>query len=1085
MSDEMDEIWALYADDGAQALDAMETALLALGDGGSEDAGAHVSALFRAVHTFKGNSRVLGLAVVESRAHYSEDLIGLVRDQGVPWDAEIKDILLLASDTLRAMLEETAATRADVAPDSSEDLMVRLKDKIARASGEAPAPADAAPTAAAVDVAGLLAALGEPAPVEADPVEAAPVEPDVTAEPAPVVAPVAAQPAAEPEPARKRGKKPAATAEAPVAEATAAEAPPAKAPAKAEPAPAEPAAAPRSEKRLADDPTYREIFRGMATDATRKLSAFLETWDADPADAAARARREADNLAHAARQMGLDDWTATLSAYLATPDPASETLARLLLSLGDLAEQTFGIAPAAGPAAAPDAPGFFDTIRDALADIASYGTGFFCGETPEPRAVADRVATIREAARSAGYIRAEEAAARIPAAQTAQDFHAAELRLYEELAGVEAVMPDAARASGVSPREMLQSWCAEHVFSTLSELDATLERLRAAEDLDTEYQRLDRLMRLVHHACGHHRIETAGQLAMSLIDLFSRLHSRGQTPDPILSHVARGFIDTVEIVFDAITQGQTPDTASLEKLFEEASNICFVQDGLMTASAIERRLGLPKEFHRVLSPESVRAASEAIEQGLRFFIVRADINNDEKMAEAFIGWLSSDSARSITNVTVFDGTNTLFDFLLASAQDEAGMVEAMAALDPGGRNLRMTRMLVPTAETPETAPADPEAALAQIPQAGISAEMVEQIGEIAASQSMISHMLTELSEGDLFDSIDAMMRAAGNDWKRARPQIRATLTTYSTRLQELAQLENQLVGQITQLQEETVEIRSRRIETIFRPLEAFVQTYSRRNRREATTSFAGGELSLDLTILENLRRVLRNLAVARLEIGAGAPRSLHISFHRDEERVLAIIEDDGAASETSAALDEVRATVARFGGELRQVALPGTGMRFHLSLPLAMVVLEGMVVGVEGVRYVVPVDAIRMILQPDAEKRFRVSAAEGREMLRIGTDEIVAIQPLPGPKGPPAATGTRRNVFVVLGAQGRSVAVPVDELVGQQLVLLRPLKGVLSGMQNMTGIALLAGGDVGMVVSANMLCASQAPTHAVTTSRPM
>jgi hypothetical protein len=37
----------------------------------------------------------------------------------------------------------------------------------------------------------------------------------------------------------------------------------------------------------------------------------------------------------------------------------------------------------------------------------------------------------------------------------------------------------------------------------------------------------------------------------------------------------------------------------------------------------------------------------------------------------------------------------------------------------------------------------------------------------------------------------------------------------------------------------------------------------------------------------------------------------------------------------------------------------------------------------------------------------------------------------------------------------------------------------------MTGIALLAGGDVGMVVSANMLCASQAPTHAVTTSRPM
>ncbi|MEY4985064.1 MAG: hypothetical protein RIR62_3330, partial [Pseudomonadota bacterium] len=757
--------------------------------------------------------------------------------------------------------------------------------------------------------------------------------------------------------------------------------------------------------------------------------------------------------------------------------------ADLLLSLQDLAERTFGTPKSAQTDQKAGQPGFFDRIRDPLADIARYGTGFFCGETPDPDNVADRVDTIRAAAQSQRYVRVDEAAARIPATTTAQDFHAAELRLYEELAGVEAVMPEAARASGISPREMLQGWCAEHVFSTLSELEATLERLKVGTDLDSDYLRLDRLMRLVHHACGHHGIETAGQLAMSLIDLFSRLHTRGQTPDAILSHVARGFIDTVEIVFDAITQGQTPDTASLEKLFEEASNLCFVQDGLMTASAIERRLGLPKEFHRVLSPESVRSASECIERGMRFFIVRADINSDESLAEAFIGWLSSDVARSITNVTVFQGEETLFDFLLASALDEAGMGESLAALDASARKLKLTRMLVPTEATPESAPIDPEA-VAQTPQAGISAEMVEQIGEIAASQSMISHMLAELAEGDLFDQSEAVLRAAGGDWKRARPQMRSLLTGFTARLQELAQLETQLVAQITRLQEETVEIRSRRIETIFRPLEAFIQTYSRKNRREAATSFAGGDLTLDLTLLENLRRILRNLAVARLELGQGAPRKMHVSFHRDEERVLAVFEDDGAPIDASPAIDELRATVTRQGGDLRVVVLPGTGIRVHISLPLAMVVLEGMVVGVEGVRYVVPVDAIRMILQPESDRRIRVSAAEGREMLRIAENEIVAVRSLPGPRHAAPIQGERRSVYVVVGAQGRSVAVPVDELIGQQLVLLRPLKGVLSGLKNMTGIALLAGGDVGMVVSANMLCATQA-THAVSTSLRM
>ncbi len=132
MSDEMDEIWALFADDGAQAMDAMETALLSLQDSEGKESAGYVAALFRAVHTFKGNSRVLGLETVESRAHLAEDLIGLVRDQGVALDDEILSLLLETGDRLREMLEETARNRADVDPAATDDLAQRLRDKIAR-----------------------------------------------------------------------------------------------------------------------------------------------------------------------------------------------------------------------------------------------------------------------------------------------------------------------------------------------------------------------------------------------------------------------------------------------------------------------------------------------------------------------------------------------------------------------------------------------------------------------------------------------------------------------------------------------------------------------------------------------------------------------------------------------------------------------------------------------------------------------------------------------------------------------------------------------------------------------------------------
>lgn len=1042
MSDEMDEIWALYADDGAQALDAMEIALDALGVGPAAATDPNVAAFFRAVHTFKGNSRVLGLAVVESRAHYAEDLIGLVRDQGVPWDAEIRDILLVTADVLRGMLEETASTRADVDPASSEPLMHLLKDKIARCTGGA---------------------------TEDTAVAAPPPQPETAAEPRKAKARKAAEPAPEPTPAPEPAPQPVAQP-APQAE-PAPVAAPTPAPAAPKPAANKPSDAPR----LADDPTYRAIFQGMANDCLTKLRQAMGSFAADPDAARTLARRESDGLSHAARQMGLDDWEAALSDYLSAADGGMEAMAQLVLRLEELGDDLSG--PSRGPKTqGAEEVSFFDALREPLDRIARYGTDFACGETPNPDDVADAVAAVKAVSIPQGFVRVVEAADDLLEASSAVGFRNAELRLYEELGAVEAIMPDAARAAGLSPRGLVQVWCAEHVFDTLGALEHNLNRLRDPQtaDRDEEFLAFDRLMRLVRHACAHYEIETAGQLALTLVDLFSRAHASGKAPDAILNHIARGFIDTIELVFDALHQGETPDTASLDKLFEEAANVAFVKEGLVTASAIERRLGLPKEFHRVLSPESVRTAGDALEQGLNFYVLRTDINTDESLAEKFIDWLSSGQAKSITNVTVFEGQKTLFDFLIATALDEPSLSEVLARLDPSLRKLALLRYLKPTREATSLADDAGRDVDAGLPaQPGVTAEMLESLGEIAASQSMVSHMLTELADADLVDSIDSLLRSANGDTRRVRAQVRALVTDFTTRLQEVSQLESQLVSQLAQLQEETVEIRSRRIDSVLRPLETFVQTFSRRNRREARFSHTGGEISLDITLLDNLRKLLRSLVMLRLEQGDAAPSLIHITFQRDEERVLAVFEDDGGALDSATALHDIQEGLHKMGGEIRRVALPGKGMRFHISIPLAMVVLEGMVVGVEGVRYVMPVDAIRMILQPENDVRIRISAAEGREMLRIAENELVTVTTLGGaPKGVARPEGRRRGVYVVLGTQGRSVAVPVDELIGQQLVLLRPLRGVLSRIENMTGIALLAGGDVGMVVSANMLCAA-------------
>lgn len=107
-----DEVWSLFAEEGGEALDLMEEALLKL-ESDPRDAG-EVARLFRAVHTFKGQARMMGLSLIESLAHDAEEVAALVRDEGVCLTPEMVDLLLEVLDRLRQMLDHAVVHRSDV-----------------------------------------------------------------------------------------------------------------------------------------------------------------------------------------------------------------------------------------------------------------------------------------------------------------------------------------------------------------------------------------------------------------------------------------------------------------------------------------------------------------------------------------------------------------------------------------------------------------------------------------------------------------------------------------------------------------------------------------------------------------------------------------------------------------------------------------------------------------------------------------------------------------------------------------------------------------------------------------------------------
>ena len=83
----------------------------------------------------------------------------------------------------------------------------------------------------------------------------------------------------------------------------------------------------------------------------------------------------------------------------------------------------------------------------------------------------------------------------------------------------------------------------------------------------------------------------------------------------------------------------------------------------------------------------------ALDQGQRFYIVRAALNDDEQAAGKFLGWVGSGAATVISNVTVFDKATTLFDFLLATPLGNAELAESLAVLDPARASLNIEMVL--------------------------------------------------------------------------------------------------------------------------------------------------------------------------------------------------------------------------------------------------------------------------------------------------------------------------------------------------------------------------------------------------------
>src|SRR5512136_2064818 len=105
-----DETLRLYVEESLEHLSNIENDLLAIESDGADINEELVNKVFRAAHSIKGGAGFMGLNNIKELSHKMENVLGMIREREMVPNPEIVNILLLASDTLRNLLNNVGAS---------------------------------------------------------------------------------------------------------------------------------------------------------------------------------------------------------------------------------------------------------------------------------------------------------------------------------------------------------------------------------------------------------------------------------------------------------------------------------------------------------------------------------------------------------------------------------------------------------------------------------------------------------------------------------------------------------------------------------------------------------------------------------------------------------------------------------------------------------------------------------------------------------------------------------------------------------------------------------------------------------------
>ena len=466
------------------------------------------------------------------------------------------------------------------------------------------------------------------------------------------------------------------------------------------------------------------------------------------------------------------------------------------------------------------------------------------------------------------------------------------------------------------------------------------------------------------------------------------------------------------------------------------------------------------------------------------FEVAVVTDSDAKAVESAVGAISEISKVVVTEITDLD----------------ASVVGGGAAPAP--------------AEAAPAAPAAPPAAKAEPPKKDAKAADPKKDAKKA-------HVGGQSVRVDI-EKLDTLMNLVG---ELVTNKVRLEQIGMTHRLTELTETLEQMDRVTTDLQSVVMKVRMVPVSQVFNRFPRMVRDLAKELDKDINLTIEGEDTELDRTVIDEIGDPLMHLLRNSLDHGVehpdereakGKPRTGEVGLiaRHEGNNVVIMVTDDGSGinadkirnkavekgmvtrdeadalpdadavrliflpgfstaetitdvSGRGVGMDVVRSKIESLGGHVDVETKIDEGSVFKIKLPLTLAIIQAMLVKVQNEMYAIPLGSIDSTINITPND---IKTVQNKEVIVL-RGQIIPIarlgEVLSVPKGEDSG---EEDIFVVVVHVGdHKIGIVVDNLIGQQEIVIKTLGKLLSGLKMLAGATVLGDGHVAMILDVSAL----------------